>query len=198
MSGICVRCGNLYDLTPNIRLFEQKGGKAGKAGKAPYQIIDNLLSKINEGKTLDEADVKGITASDLFSYSKFSSLAKKKQGDILSQIKKMVPGFEKQDLEDSGTDSHPYYICYQCYYYVRVPDGEEIFTMSLIAEELDKNDYSHLVNDATYLRTKKYICANKKCPSHKNPDDKEALMTRNNNYNLRYVCTICKSSWLSQ
>jgi len=51
--------------------------------------------------------------------------------------------------------------------------------------------------DPILPRTKDYICHNSKCSSHKNNADKEAIFYRESNgYLLKYVCCVCKTSWV--
>ena len=199
MAGFCPKCGTLFNITQNIKLFKrsQSGGKT-VAGR-----IDKLLDKIETRKDIDEKDLKDITYDDLNSYAEFNSLARKRKTEIISKIKKIIPGYDKiskeeKEDDDTETDNKPYYICYECYNFVPIKAGDEIYSMELMGDDQNvKEDFEHLIHDPTYNRTKVYICENKKCPTHKEPDLREAIMTHNAQYNLRYVCTVCKSSWLS-
>jgi len=195
MSGFCKQCGNLYDITQNIKLFKtpQKGGRS------VYEKIDSILEKISQGETIDESDLKNIKYNDINSYNRFNTLSRKKQSDILSKIKKIIPGFERDVVqEDDNVDQTPYYICYQCYFYESIQPGETIYSISLTGDEQQqKEDFSHLIHDPTFLRTNVYICPNKNCETHKKPELRKAIMLHTPQYNMRYVCHICYSSWLS-
>ena len=199
MSGFCLKCGTLFNITQNIKLFK----RSQSGGKTPAEKIDRVLAKIESRKEIDERDLKDITYDDLNSYAEFSNLARKKKTEILSKIKKVIPGYDKvskdvQKESEIDTDNKPYYICYECYNFVSIKAGDEIYSMELMSDDKNvKEDFDHLIHDPTYNRTKVYICENKKCPTHKDPDLREAIMTHNAQYNLRYVCTVCKASWLS-
>jgi len=52
-------------------------------------------------------------------------------------------------------------------------------------------------HDPTLPRTKDYICHNEKCATQKDLTNKEAIFYREGKgYLTRYVCTICKESWV--
>ena len=45
-------------------------------------------------------------------------------------------------------------------------------------------------------RTRRYVCINPECESHKDPTKREAVFfTMNNTYKKRYVCVTCKASF---
>ena len=71
--------------------------------------------------------------------------------------------------------------------------------MSLNTNFTEKESIETKLNDHTLPRTKDYICPNKKCSASKNDSAKEAIFYRpyKNSYNLKYVCGLCKSSWLT-
>jgi len=53
------------------------------------------------------------------------------------------------------------------------------------------------VNNSTLLKTRNYICPNKDCPTHKNPELRCANI-EHTNYNtviVKYMCEVCKTEW---
>ena len=61
-------------------------------------------------------------------------------------------------------------------------------------QNIDNNRY--LKFDTTLPRTKKIICINKECISHKNKEINEiALYTIKHNQELKYICINCNSEW---
>ena len=52
------------------------------------------------------------------------------------------------------------------------------------------------LNNPILPRTKLYVCRNKNCNTHKNPQLKKAIFFKENN-NLRYICSVCKTYWLT-
>lgn len=62
---------------------------------------------------------------------------------------------------------------------------------------IDDSKYEEMIYDKTLPRTRNYICINKSCESHKNPDKREAVWFKYNSYNygIKYACCTCKSVW---
>jgi len=193
--GFCRKCGNFNDITQNIKLFKARQ----KGGKTSAEMINDLLDKFNNGEEIEKEDLKSLSLSDLNSYSAFSELSRKKKTDILSKIKKIDPRlFDKKEIDDEEErDNSPYYICYQCYHYEPITSGEVIYSVSLggTEDQSDKIDNTHLIKDPTFLHTHTYICENKKCETHKNPELRDAIMTHTPQYNSQFICTVCKQSW---
>jgi aspartate carbamoyltransferase regulatory subunit len=51
-------------------------------------------------------------------------------------------------------------------------------------------------NDPTLPHTKKYVCINNDCVTHKEPNLKEAVYYRQvGSYTVKYICKVCDSFW---
>jgi RNase P subunit RPR2 len=100
------------------------------------------------------------------------------------------------DNETKAKESLAYFVCNSCGYYRPIESETLLYTKQY--EELNDDefeDYHLLIYDNTLPRTYKYMCPNKKCDSHKYPEKKEAVIYKNKNYRVLYVCTICEDFW---
>lgn len=60
----------------------------------------------------------------------------------------------------------------------------------------NENKPENIVNVPILPHTRDYICPNKTCKTHANPDTRDAVMTRiGNSFRVMYVCTVCVTSW---
>lgn len=92
-----------------------------------------------------------------------------------------------------------YLMCNNCNYIDNLKPNSIIYKDS--KNKNAKEDLSILqlrTLDKTLPRTKDYICPNVKCSSKNNSVNKEAVFYRpnNNSYRLKYLCTICETSWV--
>ena len=115
--------------------------------------------------------------------------------DFLLDITNIIP--ENTKIKNDSKNKI-YLVCNNCNYIDNLPPKTVIFKDSI--SEKSSEDLRILdlrINDKTLPRTKDYICPNAKCASHKNDSNKEAIFFRpiENSYTLKYLCTICKTSW---
>lgn len=59
-----------------------------------------------------------------------------------------------------------------------------------------ENKPENIVDVPTLPHTRDYICPNKTCKTHTNPQLRDAVMSRiGNSFKMMYVCTQCLTSW---
>ena len=92
-----------------------------------------------------------------------------------------------------------YFICNNCQFVTKLEQGTKVYEVSMKTKYTEHEKLETKLQDCTLPRTKDYICPNKKCKSHKNTIEKEAIFYRpyKNSYNLKYVCGMCLTSWLT-
>jgi DNA-directed RNA polymerase subunit RPC12/RpoP len=60
----------------------------------------------------------------------------------------------------------------------------------------NENSPENIVNVPTLPHTRDYICPNKTCATHVNPELRDAVMSRvGSSFAVMYVCTLCLTSW---
>ena len=108
-----------------------------------------------------------------------------------------VPIIEKH----IGKMNVAYMLCTNCGYAKAMEAGTLILSRISGKEEIkyvaDQNKYKDMVNDPTLPITRKYVCPNKECESHKNHMKREAVWFKPNRhtYVTIYICRECKTMW---
>ena len=90
------------------------------------------------------------------------------------------------------------FFCNNCHYSKGIEEGAILYR-----ESFYNNNYEDLsiidsrLDESIMPRTKDFICPNKKCISHKNGKDKEAIFYRpyKDSHQIKYICKDCKVSW---
>jgi DNA-directed RNA polymerase subunit RPC12/RpoP len=60
----------------------------------------------------------------------------------------------------------------------------------------NENKPENIVDVPILLHTRDYICPNKTCKTHANPETRDAVMARiGNSFRVMYICTVCMTSW---
>ena len=61
----------------------------------------------------------------------------------------------------------------------------------------DISQYKFVIHDQTLPHTRNYVCKNKTCESHKNPEKRDAKWFRPNpsSYAIIYGCVTCGTLW---
>lgn len=196
----CKSCRNRYEITNDSKKIIQDGGSKKKNKN---MIIDNLFEKYLENKKLSQSEIKKIdTNSEHFlKYYEGDGKQKRFYKYVISNSGEQDGG----DEESSGDENHEigaktaHFICTSCGFSEKIPPRTLIY--SKIYNEttvIDNEDYSHLVDDPTLMRTRNYICENKRCKTHKDENLNEAVMFKNQNGQIVYLCTVCNKSWLFQ
>ena len=102
------------------------------------------------------------------------------------------------EKNSSGKVNTSYYICNNCGFNKPIPIGEIIYNKNYGISDYEKlENYSLSINDNTLPRTTIYNCPNKSCPSIKDANLHEAIITHNSQYQAIYVCCACKTYWIN-
>lgn len=176
----CPKCNFLLDITKNIQ--NQNNKQINSIEEFIERSLNNDLSNINKLK---------FSINDLVKDNNF-----KKLGNDQQKILK-----NKYNLYcKNNSFVNAYFFCDNCNFNTKLEPGTIIFKTSTSDNFEEDNDILvSRVLDKTLPRTKDFICPNQKCETNKNFNDKnrEAVFYRpeSNNFNLKYVCCVCKLSW---
>ena len=100
-----------------------------------------------------------------------------------------------------GKKNAAYMMCNNCGYAKSMEPGTLILSRISRKEEIkyisDHSKYKDMVDDPSLPITRKYICPNKDCESHKNHAKREAVWFRPNRhtYVTIFICRSCKTMW---
>ena len=187
----CDKCGYLFNITKDIK-SKQVGGKINIA-------LNSLFPKLRKNEQISEEDLHGITGKNITEDERYDTMNKREQRRVISTIKGINPSFftEDKNTEEHKTQSqYAYFICRFCKNYKKIEPGTVIYSKTYYADDLEEiEDYSLAVYDNTLARTRGYVCHNRECETHKNPDIREAILTKNLQGKIVYVCAHCKISW---
>lgn len=189
----CPKCKNSLDIT---NVSSQKGGSPDEdqlqvGGADIKAVIENLL----EGDNVSESDVKGIDLEKLNKAPSYKKLPAKSKELVYNTISDKQQNKKFKDVSQKGI---AFFICHNCGHKHKVEEGTMVFSRNSEANisHVDREEnYMDYVNDPTVNRTRRYVCHNEKCPSHKNLMMRKAVFFRVNN-RIRYICTACKTSWI--
>ncbi len=187
----CEKCRYAYTITKNI--------KEGKNNNKIDESLDSLFEKFTKKEEITHVDLKRLKSVDILDDNRYDSMNKKDQKKIMSIIKAIDKNFfieDEKDRESSSTDA--YFICKFCRNHKPIGPGTIIYSKKYSTDTSSvSDDYTYIIHDYTLPRTHNYICKNTKCATHKDPSLKEAILTKNVSEQLVYVCTHCKTYWIT-
>ena len=184
----CPNCDNVFDITKTAK--QQSGGK---------DIYEDVVDKLSRGEELAEEELKKVNIED-FTKSVFYKKLKPKQKELLyNKLNDLLPD-DKKVMPDEKDEKVPkiFFICSNCGYMKPIEPGTVIF--SRVSDDVSQ---SYSVSDVGPMRhsdilplTRKYVCPNTGCESHKDPLKREAKFFRkNNSHNIQYICTACDTAF---
>jgi len=186
----CPNCRNSYDITRTMP-DAQTGGVD----------FNTVVDKILNGDVSKE-DVVKLDLNLLLKSSAYKKLSTKKKELVFNKIQDLLPEDKKILIQNTPTEENEgnkaYFICRNCLYSRPINDGTLIYskTSSKIMQSYDAHDESNRIYSEILPLTRKYVCPNKKCPSHTDFQKRIAAMYRlHNTFNLKYVCKACGTSW---
>lgn len=189
----CEKCRYVYNITKDVK-NKQVGGKVNK-------MLDTVFLKFSNGEEITESDIRKITAKDILDDERYDVMNKKNQKKFISTIKAIEKTFfteDKKDTEISNNNVDAYFICKFCKNSKLIEPKTFIYSRNYSSEvSLEIEDYSGMIHDYTLPRTRNYECKNLKCPTHKNPDLKEAVITKNISERAVYICVECTTHWIN-
>jgi len=215
----------MYDITRTLPIspVSQAGGKVKdddetsetptsvsssvpKSSKVKLNDVDALISKVLNNENVSPAELEKLDFSAVTKSGIYKKLSNKKKEFVFNTIQDMLPKDKKEvhkikpDQEETLSANQAYFICKNCSNTEKIPDGTLIISKSsesLSHDYITNDNYKDMINSNILPITRNYICPNKKCESHTNPELREAVFFRiNNTYNIRYVCRTCIATWM--
>jgi hypothetical protein len=158
------------------------------------ELIQNILDKT------PNISITNVNIQDLMKSQAYKKLKVKHKEYVDNKIQDLLPLDKKKITVDAvdktGEDMIAYLLCKNCGYASKINPGTKIFSRASedIAQSYDVTDYSDLLNSDILPRTRKYVCPNKQCESHKDGTKREAVFFRlNNTYKIKHICCTCKT-----
>jgi len=189
----CEKCRYVYNVTKDIK-NKQMGGKINKS-------LDIIFEKFSVGEEIVEADIKRISSKDILDDERYDVMNKKNQKKFVSAIKSIDKNFfvmDEKDTEILNSNVDAYFICKFCKNSKIIEPKTFIYSKNYGSEvSLEIEDYTYMIHDYTLPRTRNYNCKNLKCPTHKTPTLKEAIITKNISERAVYICTQCTTHWVN-
>lgn len=189
----CEKCRYVYNITKDVK-NKQIGGKVNKT-------LDAMFLKFTNGEEITESDIEKITAKDILGDERYDIMNKKNQKKFISTIKAIDKTFfleDKKDTEVANNNIDAFFICKFCKNSKLIEPKTFIYSRNYSSEvSLEIEDYTCMIHDYTLPRTRNYECKNLKCPTHKNPELKEAVITKNISERVVYICVECTTNWVN-
>lgn len=205
----CPNCNNGFDITKASQQFggyiidssESESSSADNiqdGGQKPNKLYEDIIEKILSDKPVTE-NILELNFDDFIKSSEYKKLKIKSKELIFNKIQDLLPTEKK--LISKETTKIPtdiaYFICNNCGYLKKISEGTLIFSRSSknIAQLYATSDINMMTNSDILPRTRRYICTNDSCISHKDPAQREAIFFRmNNTYKIKYICLACKTT----
>jgi len=194
----CPNCKNIYDITKNmpqlggdelVDLIEQIGG---------VDQFSDIIIRILENDVITDNDIKNLSLKNLRKSLSFKQLPIREKDLVVNKIRDLLPKNKKQIIDrhsDEKVKNFAFFQCHNCGFIEKIKPRTLIFSRSAKTKAIDVQNKDMLFSDIVN-HTRKYICPNKKCESHSDPNKKEAIFYRkNNSYQIRYICKTCKTKF---
>lgn len=202
----CPNCNNSFDIKKSSGL--QKGGVENTesstitTSQTGGDRVDDLIEKILQDEEINKDDINGITLQDLSKNNMYKRLKSKQKEIIYNKIQDMLPKEEKKIVQEQidvkEDDIYALFECTNCGYLKKIDPGTRIFSKSAktVSQNYTVTDYKDMIYSDILPRTKRYVCPNDKCISHKDISKKKAVFMRLNNSNIiKYICTACNTDF---
>lgn len=175
-----------------LRDIIQNGGK----------LIDHdvIIKNIFNNKSLSKEELNTIDINKLIKTTSYKKLSKTKQKVIFNYIQDHVSKKNKLLVKQKDTTFNEnnivYFVCKNCKYN-RMVNKKTLIYSKTESEYYNENfNIKHRIHSNILPITRKYICPNDKCKSHKDIGLREASIVRlPNSYAINYICHSCKTSW---
>lgn len=167
----CPQCENKFNMEKTTKSLKNDKCKDHK------KIINDILAN-------KKISVVGVIIENLQNDEYFNVLTNEDKKKVLDYV---------NGAEDEDRASYAIFACPSCNYRKPVEPGTVIYTTN--ADDEYKSPYSQNMKYSQILpHTRNYICKNKNCESHKNPEKREAKFYRKNKkYDVVYICTTCET-----
>lgn len=159
-------------------------------------IIKNILNNKNLSK--DELNI--IDMNKLIKTTSYKKLSNIKQKVIFNYIQDNISTKNKILVKNKDTTFNDnnivYFVCKNCKY-SRIINKQTLIYSKSDSEYYNENfDIKKRLHSDILPITRKYVCKNKECKSHKDITLREASIVRlPNSYEIKYLCHACETSW---
>lgn len=186
----CPKCSNSFDIAKSTTDLQTGGEKDN---------YDTLIDFILTNKTVTKEQLDKLNVQKLLKSIEYKKLNNKKREKIYNIIQDNLPENKKKLMLEKDTNLNEnniaYFICSNCSFYRKINNGTLLYSKSSLVEDKVKN-MSNRIHSNILPLTRKYICPNKVCESHKNIHKKEAVIFRYpNSYKIKHICKTCKTEW---
>jgi len=187
----CPKCNNIMDIsrTASKMITAEPTTISQTTTENVRKGEDEFLKVINMFKNNIDLSTQKINIEELQKHKEFIALKEKDKKELLNIIKVN---------EDESLNA--FYVCKNCSHSERLTKRTNVLNKMYIGSVSGYNNvdmYKYYVHDKTLPHTRDYVCRNKSCDTHKNPDKKDAKWFRTNqsSYTTYYVCTVCETVW---
>lgn len=185
----CDKCGNIYNIS--------REANVQKDNKDRVSVLMTKFKENSQKTPITEKDIEGVTLKTLQSNDVYDKMNEKDRKKLLGIIKGIDKDFNNRGKDIKATNA-AFLVCKYCKNSEKIKPNTIIYSKKYTADmSSDVINYELLVNDYSLSRTAVYVCNNPKCETHKNPDLKEAVMTKNASDRIVYVCVVCKTHWIN-
>jgi len=197
----CPNCNNAYDIA-RTATDVQSGGKntSSESSSANYE---DIVNKIINNNDVPFDDINNLDIGLFLKSIAYKKLNSKKKELVYNKIQDKLPESKKVLIQNKTTDVNEsnaaFFICKNCIYNVPIKENTLIFSKSSsdITRSYTSTTDANKIHSTILPMTRKYICPNSTCDSHKNFAKREAIMYRiHNSFGVRYKCTTCLREWL--
>ena len=204
----CPNCNNTYDIA---RSSMQTGGTFDfGTTDSSYETSNDeqiggdkysaLLTSILENNKINVNELAKINVNDLIKSPEYKKLKTNEKEYIYNKIQEILPNDKKKMMVDkpdvNAKDNMAYFVCSSCGYSIEIKDGTKIFSRTAddLSQSYATGNYKNMLHSKILPHTRKYICPNDKCESHKDNTKREAVFFRkNNSYNVVTICKSCEA-----
>lgn len=175
----CKNCYNSLEITRNTRKDESNI-------KSITKPDDLLKMKIQDGQQV----IVNFNEGTLRAYIMENELDKETEKQLYQKFKQL--------LKQQKNVAQFIFLCNNCSTSYVIQPGTVLYNITFDNKNkiVEDEDVDVKIQDPILPRTKDYICPNGNCAGHKDTKNKEAVFYRiSNGYNLKYICTVCKTAW---
>lgn len=192
----CPNCNNMYNITKDNTIKNMSGGD--KETNYSSQIKEILES--NDFDSIKQIVAK-VNVPLLLKSTEYKKLSTEDKGLLYNKIEDALPVEMKKILktkvDSKDVTNQVYFSCSNCLYSEKIRPGTKIYskTSSNSTTNLNENIDIKLYSNVLPV-TRKYVCPNKDCKSHKDISQKEALIYRTSGtFQTKYICKSCETYW---
>lgn len=189
----CNKCRYMYNVTKDIK-NKQLGGQVNES-------LTNIFDKFRHNEVITKDDIKKIKNEDILNDERYDNMTKKEQKRMVSWLKGADKTFfappDKTNEPKIGSNQG-YFICKYCKNTEPIAPATIIYSEIISGVNISETvNYDYAINDYTLARTRNYICKNTKCPTHNDINSREAVITKNDQEQVVYICRVCSTNWVN-